>query len=496
MNLRTKLLCTFTTLTIVIVAVLIVTSYWIASQAVQGQVDETLAATARRTAANLDTWMADRERDDVLFSEIEVFKAACRGQRTNEALARLAAYHKVSDAYENVFLADPNGVIFLDSIGGKSVGIELLKLPAYAINAQKAAQGELWVGEAQQSPATGRPVALITTPIRENGAIIGIAGLPLELAAFSSKQIRDTQVGKAGYAAIIDGNGAVLAHKNPELVWKLNVKDLDFGREVLARKNGRIQYVYQGESKVAHFATYAKKNWCVMVCISSREITDAVGGIRRAAGILGLAAVALMITAVWLLTGKLIRDVRAIAATLSTNGEQTTTAASQLSASSQALAEGASQQAASLEETSASLEEMASMIKNNAENAGQANVLAQQARQAADAGAAEMAAMTAAMSEIQASSGEIGKINRTIDEIAFQTNLLALNAAVEAARAGEAGMGFAVVAEEVRNLAQRSAQAAKETAAKIDGAIARTAQGMERSAQVARQLQEVVVKTR
>ena len=107
-----------------------------------------------------------------------------------------------------------------------------------------------------------------------------------------------------------------------------------------------------------------------------------------------------------------------------------------------------------------------------------------------------MQAMTTAMEAIKVSSDDIAKIIKTIDEIAFQTNILALNAAVEAARAGEAGMGFAVVADEVRNLAQRSAQAAKETAAKIEGAIGKTAQGVEISAKVAQALNDIVAKVR
>ncbi|HEU5396521.1 MAG TPA: methyl-accepting chemotaxis protein, partial [Verrucomicrobiae bacterium] len=159
-------------------------------------------------------------------------------------------------------------------------------------------------------------------------------------------------------------------------------------------------------------------------------------------------------------------------------------------------AQGSSEQAASLEETSSSLEEMASMTRRNAENAQKANELAKQARVAADRGVEDMKQMNGAMEAIKTSSDDIAKIIKTIDEIAFQTNILALNAAVEAARAGEAGMGFAVVADEVRNLAQRSAQAAKETAAKIEGAIARTGQGVEITRKVAETLNDIVGKSR
>jgi methyl-accepting chemotaxis protein len=185
-----------------------------------------------------------------------------------------------------------------------------------------------------------------------------------------------------------------------------------------------------------------------------------------------------------------------IASDLSDGSNQVASAAGQVSGSSQSLAEGSSEQAASIEETSASLEEMSSMTKRNAENAQKANELAKEARAVADHGVTDMQTMSTAMQSIKTSSDDIAKIIKTIDEIAFQTNILALNAAVEAARAGEAGMGFAVVADEVRNLAQRSAQAAKETAAKIEGAINNTTQGVQISAKVAGVLNEIVAKVR
>jgi methyl-accepting chemotaxis protein len=188
------------------------------------------------------------------------------------------------------------------------------------------------------------------------------------------------------------------------------------------------------------------------------------------------------------------RVLNRISESLDDGSNQVASAASQVSSSSQSLAEGASEQAASLEETSSSLEEMASMTKRNSDNSQKSNDLAKQARTAADKGVGDMQAMSAAMEAIKVSSDDIAKIIKTIDEIAFQTNILALNAAVEAARAGEAGMGFAVVADEVRNLAQRSAQAAKETAAKIEGAIAKTGQGVEISRKVGETLNEIVTK--
>ena len=134
------------------------------------------------------------------------------------------------------------------------------------------------------------------------------------------------------------------------------------------------------------------------------------------------------------------------------------------------------------------------MSKRNAEGAHQANELAQQSRESADCGAQDMTTMDAAMQDLKTAGGEIAKIIKTIDEIAFQTNILALNAAVEAARAGAAGAGFAVVAEEVRALAQRSAVAAKETETMISSVIEKTGQGVMLSSRVSSRLREIAGK--
>ncbi len=187
-------------------------------------------------------------------------------------------------------------------------------------------------------------------------------------------------------------------------------------------------------------------------------------------GIIVIAALLLGIFFAVVITRGITGPIGRIIASLTSGSEQVAAASEQLSSSSQSMSEGASEQASSLEEVSSSLEEMASMTKNNADNAREANSVAQDAGNASMASKKAMNKMSDAIEKIKISSDETAKIIKTIDEIAMQTNLLALNAAVEAARAGEAGRGFAVVAEEVRNLAQRSAEAAKNTAALIEGA--------------------------
>ncbi len=170
----------------------------------------------------------------------------------------------------------------------------------------------------------------------------------------------------------------------------------------------------------------------------------------------------------WFIARSIVKVLKSLIERLSSGSSQVSSASEQVAESSESMASALSEQASSLEETSAALEELSSMTKQNEENAQRANTLAEQAKIAVDRGNTAMTQVISAIGDIKNASDRTAKIVKTIDEIAFQTNLLALNAAVEAARAGDAGKGFAVVAEEVRSLAQRSADAAKNTAQLIE----------------------------
>jgi len=173
-------------------------------------------------------------------------------------------------------------------------------------------------------------------------------------------------------------------------------------------------------------------------------------------------------------------------------GEHVAASSITVSESSASLSQGATSSAASLEEIGASINELTSHTRQNAEDAGKANSLTARARQDAQSGTELMQEMVGAMDEIRDAGQDISKIIKTIDEIAFQTNLLALNAAVEAARAGQHGKGFVVVAEEVRNLAARSARAARETTDMIEASVAKTGKGGEIAQKTSEGLDEIV----
>lgn len=206
---------------------------------------------------------------------------------------------------------------------------------------------------------------------------------------------------------------------------------------------------------------------------------------------LGLALVAVIFF--FVIQHSVEKPIAQLSSALYGGAEQVASAAAQISASAQQLASGASESSSSLEETSASLEEMSSITRQNADSAREANGIARQARESAEKGGNAMERMAAAIHQIKVSSDDTAKIVKTIDEIAFQTNLLALNAAVEAARAGDAGKGFAVVAEEVRNLARRSAEAAKSTTALIEQSQQNSANGVQVASEVDAQLKEIVI---
>ncbi len=193
----------------------------------------------------------------------------------------------------------------------------------------------------------------------------------------------------------------------------------------------------------------------------------------------------------WVTVRSLNKPINRIIKGMNETSLQVWDTSNQLSETAQQLASGSAEQASAIEETSSIMEETSTMLQQNTANTKQAAQLSQQATETADRGNSEMEEMMSSIEEIKKSSDQIAKIIKVIDDIAFQTNILALNAAVEAARAGEYGMGFAVVAEEVRNLAHRSAQAAKDTTDIIEANIELSGKGVQVAGKVQKALDDI-----
>lgn len=273
---------------------------------------------------------------------------------------------------------------------------------------------------------------------------------------------------------------------------------VEFAKVAATQGSGFVEYVWPKKAgstpirKISYVKQFAPWGWVIGTGVYSDDV-NAAASRAWAAGIRNNRVAIIVVTVLALVAGTFfLFIVHQINVTLertvdelSCSAEQLADAALQVSSSSQGLAQGASEQAASLEETSSSSMEINAMSHKNADNAKGAVLLMKQTTSRVAEGNCKLQEMVGSMQEINTSSNEISKIIKVIDEIAFQTNILSLNAAVEAARAGTAGMGFGVVAEEVRNLAQRCAQAAENTTHLIDSSIKKSVEGRQKLDEVA-----------
>ncbi len=447
-----------------------------------------------------------------LLAEIDVAEAFCPKDEKGEYF--FAKYIKMYGYYD-LFLMNPDGYTFYtvtqeadyqtNFVDGKYANSNLGELVRDVIRTKEFGIADF----APYAPSNGDPAAFIAQPVIHSGEVELIVGLQLSLEAINGIMQQRDGMGQSGESYLVGQDlkmrsDSFLDPTNFSVVGSFannNSAKSEQITEALAGKSGQLigpdyTKVITGKDNIVLAAYSPVKagdlTWALVAEIDRPEAFAAADSLKRILIILSLIGTLTILVVAILLSRSITGPISRVISGMQSGSEEVNSAAGQVASASTQLAEGASEQASNLEETAATLEVMSSSAKTIAEQTQNADDRSSTVKDQAERGKQAMVSLNNAMEKIKESSSETAKIIKTIDEIAFQTNLLALNAAVEAARAGDAGKGFAVVAEEVRNLAQRSAEAAKGTANLIDSSVENSNLGASATQEVSEILEDVV----
>ena len=534
LNIRNKFL--FPTIALIIIGMGFSSgiSYVKAKAALRAILTAELEKSASGVTNYITYWIKDRRFDIQTWSKQKVYRTAVADSFVGKA-ARKSASQNMAELkkdyayYENICLANLKGELVAASNPDLTGKLNVAERGYF----KNAIQGNLNISKVTKSEATGNPIFVIASPVMIKNAPVGVLFGVLDLSVFSQKFIDNIKVGDTGYAFMFNRDGVVIAHPGKSNILKLNVNDLDFGKEMVQNKNSVIVYTWKGVEKIVAQSNYKDLDWTVGVSAVSSEIMAPVAELGRINMLVALIVVILAALAIFLIANSVAKPINGVVAGLkdaaegegdltkrleinskdevgelaswfnifiekvqliirdvADNANQLNQSSGELSDISQQMTKGSEQASAKARTVSQSSVEMSSNMNSVAAAMEQASTnmsIVASAAEEMTATISEIASNTEKASTItgqavsQASNAstqvdqlgqsaqEIGNVVETITEISEQVNLLALNATIEAARAGEAGKGFAVVANEIKELARQTAEATGEIKQKVDG---------------------------
>jgi len=517
-------------LTIILVTVSYISSSRYIEEAFTDQINNFIDAVNRQI---VDLYDQQKVYAGLLTKNPNIVNALTSGQYA-PATGTLISFKNAFGHYENLFIstAEDDSVIIADA-SGKSIGLHWKS--GFEDNIKAALAKRTHVSIPRKSPVNGEPIVLVTAPILAGEKVIGILGCSINFILLTEKIISSIKIGSNGFIFMLNNDGIVIAYKDRNLVFKLDINKYEWGPKLLtAADKSIVEYTWGGARK---YSSVIRNKDYGIITVASFDSMDVIKRTRSLAIIMSVLAIFCIAGTAFLIylvisrrlkplemckeiikgmsggdltrryTGSISKDEigeivdllnksldqfeHAIGDTITTSNTLIE-AVGQISTGNQNLSQRTAEQASSVEEIAAVIEETTATIRQNSKNAKDSDKLVETTSQLADEGSVIVNTTIQSINDIQDSSKKIGEITSLINDIAFQTNLLALNAAVEAARAGENGRGFAVVAGEVRNLAQRSGVAVKEIESLIRDSHGKVERGTDMANKNARSLQDII----
>ncbi|PIE64719.1 MAG: chemotaxis protein [Desulfobacterales bacterium] len=532
-NIRLKFLLPMTLLVIVGLATISTVSYLLARNALREELTFQLNKSAVNNMKLMSNWLHDRKLTTEIWAGQKVFQSALLDSFVGKA-ARKAANKELVEIkkkfpyYEGINIATADGSIVASS-EATSVGTIDVSGRAYFREAMK---GQVSISEVVKSKKSNEPILVVSAPIRTKDTVSGVFFTVISMYTVSEMFVDTVKIGESGYGFLVNGQGVPIAHQNKELLLAGTINDTDWGRKMMARKNGVITYSYKGDKKLAALKTDDRLGWMFAVTVTEADMFSSIVRLGKISTLIAIVIVVIVAILVFSITrsitrpinhvvtglkdvaegegdltkrlnvgshdeiGELskwfnvfmekiqaiIRDVSSnadqltassralsdISSNLSTGLEQSTAKNRAVAISSEEMRENMNSVSAAMEQTSANVGQVAAAAEEIKTTIGEIGTNSEKAHVITNDAVIQAEKASLQVEDLGQAAQEIGTVVETITDISEQVNLLALNATIEAARAGDAGKGFAVVANEIKELARQTADATGEIKSRVE----------------------------